>query len=78
MLVKWGRNGRFISCGAFPECKHAEPYPIGVKCSEPGCAGELVERRNRRGGVFYGCSQYPACKFITNKLPVEKPKADQV
>ncbi len=69
MLVKWGKNGRFVSCAAFPKCKHAEPYPMGVKCPEAGCEGELVERRNRRGGVFYGCNKYPACKHISNKLP---------
>jgi DNA topoisomerase-1 len=75
MSVKWGRNGRFLSCSAFPQCKHAEPYPTGVPCPEPNCGGELVERRNRRGGVFYGCSHYPNCKFISNKLPtVDKPK----
>ena len=69
MLVKWGRNGRFVSCAAFPRCKHAEPFPTGVVCPEPGCGGELVERRNHRGGVFYGCNKYPACKHISNKLP---------
>jgi len=69
MAVKWGRRGRFISCTKFPECKHAEPFAVGVKCLEPGCVGELVERRNGRGATFYGCSRYPECKFITNKLP---------
>lgn len=67
--VKWGRNGRFLSCPKFPDCRHAEPYPTGVPCPQEGCSGELVERRNRRGGVFYGCSQYPQCKYISNKLP---------
>lgn len=71
MVVKWGRNGRFLSCSNFPDCKHAEPFPVGVKCPEPGCEGELVERRNHRGGVFYGCNKYPDCKHITNKLPVK-------
>ncbi len=75
MLVKWGRNGRFVSCAAFPRCKHAEPFPTGVICPEPGCGGELVERRNRRGGVFYGCHKYPACKHISNKLPVSPAAA---
>ncbi|MBF0619736.1 MAG: type I DNA topoisomerase [Candidatus Omnitrophica bacterium] len=73
LMVKWGKNGRFLSCAHFPECKHAEPYPTGVKCPESGCEGELVERRNRRGGVFYGCNKYPNCKHISNKLPAEKP-----
>ncbi len=69
MVVKWGRRGRFISCTGFPECKHAEPYSTGIKCLSPGCTGELVERRSHRGAVFYGCSRYPDCKFIANKLP---------
>ena len=34
------------------------------------CTGELVERRSHRGATFYGCSRYPDCKFIANKLPV--------
>ncbi|MBI4309599.1 MAG: type I DNA topoisomerase, partial [Candidatus Omnitrophica bacterium] len=69
MVVKWGRRGRFISCTGFPECKHAEPFTVGVKCPQEGCGGELVERRSGRGAVFYGCNRYPECKFISNKLP---------
>jgi len=54
---------------------------MGIKCTEEGCDGELVERRNRRGGVFYGCDQYPVCKHISNKLPAkpsESPAAPAV
>ena len=69
MVVKWGRRGRFISCTGFPDCKHAEPFTTGVKCPSEGCTGELVERRSHRGSTFYGCSRYPDCKFIANKLP---------
>jgi len=70
MVVKWGRRGRFISCTGFPDCKHAEAFTTGVKCPSDGCTGELVERRSHRGATFYGCSRYPDCKFIANKLPV--------
>lgn len=69
MVVKWGRRGRFVSCTGFPGCKHAEAFTTGVKCPSEGCAGELVERRSHRGSTFYGCSRYPDCKFIANKLP---------
>jgi DNA topoisomerase-1 len=69
LSVKWGRTGRFLSCSTFPQCKHAEPYLTGIKCPEANCGGEIVERRNRRGGVFFGCNKYPDCKFISNKLP---------
>ncbi len=73
MVVKWGRRGRFISCTGFPECKHAQPFTTGVKCPQEGCTGELVERRSHRGATFYGCSRYPDCKFISNKLPATSP-----
>jgi len=71
MVIKWGRKGKFLSCSGFPECKHAQPFPTGVKCPEPDCGGELVERRNHRGATFYGCSKFPECKHISNKLPEE-------
>ena len=70
MAVKWGRRGKFLSCSGFPECKFAQPFLSGVKCPQEGCGGELVERRSSRGGAaFYGCSRYPQCKYVTNKLP---------
>ena len=68
MAVKWGRNGRFLSCSDFPTCKFSQPYSTGVKCPQPDCGGELVERRSRRG-LFYGCSHYPKCTHTANKLP---------
>lgn len=71
MVVKWGRRGKFLSCSAFPECKHAEAFTLGIKCPQEGCDGELVERKSRRG-TFYGCSRYPTCTYITNKLTEEQ------
>ena len=71
LMVKWGRNGKFLSCSGFPECKHAEPFLTGVMCPEEGCDGELVERRSRSGKTFYGCSNYPNCTFVASKLPQE-------
>lgn len=69
LTVKWGRNGKFLSCSGFPDCKHCEAFPSGVACPQDGCAGELVERRSHRGATFYGCSQYPKCTFTSRKLP---------
>ncbi|MBF0522636.1 MAG: type I DNA topoisomerase [Candidatus Omnitrophica bacterium] len=69
MVVKWGRRGKFLSCSGFPACKHAESFTSGVKCPQEGCTGELVERRSKKGQMFYGCSRYPQCTFIANELP---------
>jgi len=68
LMIKWSRRGRFLSCSGFPECRYAESITTGVKC--PGCKeGELVERRNKRGQLFYGCSKFPKCHYTTRTLP---------
>lgn len=67
LVYRWSKRGKFISCSAFPECKHAESLeptpdaPAGVKC--PKCDGAMVVRSGRYG-AFLGCSDYPKCKGI--------------
>ena len=69
MVIKWSRYGKFLSCSDFPQCKNAKSIDIGIKCPSDNCDGMLVQRRSKYGRMFYGCSKYPECKFITNKLP---------
>ncbi len=45
---------------------------IGMKCPEEGCKGEIVEKKSRRGKLFFGCSRYPDCKFASWAKPVQK------
>ncbi|MDP3143087.1 MAG: type I DNA topoisomerase [Candidatus Omnitrophota bacterium] len=79
MIVKWGRHGRFLSCSGFPACRFAEAFTTGVKCPQEGCGGELLERRSKRGSVFYGCSHYPKCNFMSRRLPTsEEPKKEEL
>ncbi len=72
MVIKHGRYGKFLACPGYPECKNTKPLlkKIGVKC--PKCGGDIIERRSKKGRRFYGCSNYPDCKFISWDLPVEK------
>ena len=70
MVIKWGRFGQFLSCSDYPTCKNARALPTGVRCPQPGCSGELVERR-ARGRHFYGCSQYPTCRYTARRLPTD-------
>lgn len=75
MVIKWGRRGRFMSCSAWPECKNAKSISTDVACPQCG-AGKLVERRARsgKGRLFYGCTKYPDCNYIANRLPkADKP-----
>jgi DNA topoisomerase-1 len=69
MVIKWGRRGKFLSCSKFPECKGAQSISSGVKCPNENCNGELIERRSKRGRMFFGCTNYPNCGYMSNKLP---------
>jgi DNA topoisomerase-1 len=73
MVEKEGRFGRFLSCSTYPECKNARPLPTGIPCPSPGCDGELIQRRSKRGRFFYGCNRYPKCSFVLWSRPVPRP-----
>ncbi len=68
MAVKNGKFGSFVACTGYPECKNirtAAPTRTGVPCPEEDCQGMLIERRSKKGKRFYGCDQYPKCRFAT-------------
>lgn len=70
MIVKTGRFGKFLACSEYPECKTTKAFSTGVKC--PKDKGDIVEKRSRKGKVFYGCSNYPECDFVSWYKPVAK------
>ncbi len=74
MVIKWGRFGKFLACPNYPECKNTKALlnTIDVPC--PQCEdGDVVERRTRKGRLFYGCSNYPDCEFSSwNRIVAEK------
>ncbi|MCD6170227.1 MAG: type I DNA topoisomerase [Candidatus Latescibacteria bacterium] len=72
MVVKSGKYGRFLACSAYPRCKNTKPLTLGIPCPEPECDGEIVERRSKKGKVFYGCSNYPKCEFASWDKPVNR------
>jgi len=73
MVIKTGPYGKYYQCKAEkdPKCKTRKSIlvTIGVKCGQEGCGGELVQRKSRFGKVFYGCNNYPDCKFVLWGLP---------
>ncbi len=73
LVIRYGRYGKFISCSGFPECRHTEAWleKIGVTCPKDG--GEIVERKTRKGRIFFGCANYPACDFTSWKRPLAQP-----
>ncbi len=73
MVIKRGRYGRFLACSRWPECDFTKPLTTGVKCPMEGCDGELVERRTKRGRIFYSCSRYPECRYTLSYRPLNEP-----
>jgi DNA topoisomerase-1 len=73
MVIKRGRFGQFLACSRYPECRGSRPLlkKIGVAC--PKDAGELVERRTRKGKPFYSCANYPDCDFTSWSRPLSHP-----
>ena len=67
LVKRRGRYGEFIACSGYPECSYTRPVGIGVRCPLDG--GEIVERRTRKGRVFYGCANYPACTYTSWDRP---------
>ena len=65
MVVKVGRYGKFLACPGYPECKNVKKIvnDTGAQC--PKCGGKIIERRSKKGRVFYGCSEYPKCDFVS-------------
>lgn len=74
MVYKMGRFGKFLACSGFPDCRNTKPIvkDIGVTC--PKCAkGSIIERRSKKGRVFYGCNLYPECDFVSWDKPAGAP-----
>lgn len=84
MIIKWGRNGRFMACSGYPACKNTKPLPedqekhqhlAGIKCEL--CGGEMIVRASKFG-TFLGCSNYPTCKNTKPiSLGVKCPKCKE-
>jgi len=72
MVVKEGRYGKFLACTRYPDCKGTRSMSTGVPCPQEGCGGSLVQRRTRKGRMFYGCSKYPDCRFALWERPIAR------
>ncbi len=63
LVIRNGRYGQFVACSNYPECKYIkkEEKEIENICDCPNCSGHIVEKKSRKGKVFYGCDNYPKC-----------------
>ena len=75
LLVKHGPYGKFIGCSNYPDCHFLEPLEkpkdSGVQC--PEChQGTILQRKSKRGKIFYSCSRYPDCKYALWNEPIKE------
>jgi DNA topoisomerase-1 len=73
LVIKHGRFGRFISCSNYPECTYSRQLfkKIGLPCPLDG--SDIIERTTKRGKVFWGCSNFPRCKWGSWDEPIAEP-----
>ena len=72
MVIKTGRYGKFEACSGYPECKYIKPKekaPVVEVCDCPKCGGKIVERKTKKGKIFYGCGNFPKCKVAVWDKP---------
>jgi DNA topoisomerase-1 len=73
LVRRQGRFGEFISCSNYPTCKFIKRETTGIACPRPGCKGEIVVKKSKRGKAFYGCSEYPKCDAVYWDKPISEP-----
>ncbi len=73
LVRRHGPYGEFVSCANYPTCKYIKRETTGVACTRPGCVGELLFKKSKRGKYFYGCSEYGKCDRVYWDKPVAEP-----
>ena len=72
LVVRTSRFGKFLACPGYPECKFIKPFVQKTGATCPQCGGEIIVKKSKKGRVFYGCSNYPSCDFVSWDLPSSK------
>lgn len=66
LVIRKGKYGEFVACSNYPTCKYIKKEQKEVKeiCKCPKCdKGMIVERKTKKGKIFYGCNNYPKCNY---------------
>ena len=71
MVIKRGRYGKFLACPGYPDCKNAKPIVEEIEAPCPKCGGKVFAKKSKKGKKFFGCSNYPACDFISWNEPLK-------
>ena len=73
LVIKRSKYGKFVACSNYPECKYIKndkPERQVVEIMDcPKCNGKIVEKKTKRGKIFYGCNNYPKCDYASWDKP---------
>lgn len=76
LVIKQSKYGKFTACSNYPTCKYIksnkEEKEVKEIISCPKCDGKILEKKAKRGKIFYGCSNYPKCDFASWDKPIEE------
>lgn len=72
MVVKVGRYGKFIACPGYPDCKNIKKYVEKTGTACPKCGGDIIVKHTKNKRIFYGCSNYPECDFVSWNEPTNE------
>jgi DNA topoisomerase-1 len=74
LVVRHGKYGEFVACSNYPECKYIKKDEVEEQeiCNCPNCDGKIVEKRSRKGKIFYGCNHYPKFQTAYWDKPIDK------
>ena len=81
LVFKLGKFGKFIACSNFPDCRYTNTIQkkVGVAC--PKCKKhEILEKKSKKGKLFYGCEGFPECDFVSWDKPINRncPKCESI
>ena len=79
MVEREGKFGKFLACPNYPECKNIKPVENEPETTCPICGKPVNKRHSKTGKIFYGCSGFPDCKFMSWDSPTGKlcPKCNE-
>lgn len=70
MVIKHGRFGKFMACSGYPDCKNTKKIVVQTQGICPNCGGKIIRQKSAKGRIFFGCENYPKCKFVSWDEPV--------
>ena len=72
LVIRNGKYGEFVACSNFPTCKYIKQQEKTIKeiIDCPNCDGKIIEKRSKKGKIFYGCNNYPNCKTAYWNMPI--------